>query len=82
MVVQVLGPSGFGWRFWFPPLVMYTEGAAGTGQSEVDGFAEGGGQVRFPEGLRHRLEEEEEEEEFLVFVFIKIIIFIIISYYV
>jgi len=59
---------------------MYTEGAAGTGQSEVDGFAEGGGQVRFPEGLRPRLEEE--EEEFLVFVFIKIIIFIIISYYV
>ena len=43
--------------------VMYTEGATAAGRSEVDGFAEGGGQVCFSEGLRHRLEEEEEEEE-------------------
>lgn len=42
---------------------MYTEGATAAGGSEVDGFAEGGGQVCFSEGLRHRLQEEEEEEE-------------------
>lgn len=41
---------------------MYTEGATAAGGSEVDGFAEGGGQVCFSEGLRHRLQEEEEEE--------------------
>lgn len=38
--------------------VIYTEGATAAGASEVDGFAEGGGQVRFSEGLRHRLREE------------------------
>ena len=31
------------------------EGATAAGRSEVDGFAEGGGQVGFSEGLRHRL---------------------------
>lgn len=38
--------------------VMYTEGATAAGRSEVDGFAEGGGQVCFSKGLRHRLQEE------------------------
>lgn len=37
--------------------VMFTEGATAAGRSEVDGFAEGGGEVCFSEGLRHRLQE-------------------------
>lgn len=43
--------------------VMYTEGATAAGRSEVDGFAEGGGQVCFSEGLRHRLQDEQQKEE-------------------
>ena len=33
------------------PPFMYTEGATAAGGSEVDGFAEGGGQVGFSEGF-------------------------------
>lgn len=42
--------------------VMYTEGATAAGGSEVDGFAEGSGQVCFSEGLRHRLQDEDDEQ--------------------
>lgn len=42
------------------PLCTLKERQAGG--SEVDGFSEGGGQVCFSEGLRHRLEEEEEQK--------------------
>lgn len=42
--------------------VMSVEGATAAGGSEVDGFAEGGGQVGFSERLGHRLQEKDEEK--------------------
>lgn len=42
--------------------VMSAEGATAAGGSEVDGFAEGGGQVGFSERLGHRLQEKDEEK--------------------
>lgn len=43
--------------------VMFTEGATAAGRSEVDGFAEGGGEVCFSEGLWHRLQDDEQKKK-------------------
>lgn len=43
--------------------VVSVEGATAAGGSEVDGFAEGGGQVGFSERLWHRLQEEDNEKD-------------------